>query len=137
MVLIFQILKNPEIRAAVAYAFGGSSHVNQSNHLKELIVKRQTDGTLLANRIEAYGTIGFGINAIDRQNAALNNNGLFDLEMKVNGITHYKHTVSTFSFNETRYINTLIDYQRFYKKRQRIQKCFVEDANKLSIFIKT
>jgi len=126
--------KNPEIRAAVAYSFGESSHVNQSNNIKELSLKRQPDGTLLAKRIEAYGTIGFGINAIDRQNAALNNNGLFDLEMKVNGISHYKHTVSTFSFNETRYINTLIDFNRFYKKRQRIQKCFVEDANKLSIY---
>ncbi|NNC70767.1 MAG: M23 family peptidase, partial [Flavobacteriaceae bacterium] len=126
--------KHPEIRAAVAYAFGESSHVNQSNNIKELSLKRQADGTLMANRIEAYGKIGFGINAIDRQNAALNNNGLFDLEMKVNGITYYKHTVSTFSFNETRYINTLIDYQRYYKKRQRIQKCFVDDANKLSIY---
>ena len=126
--------KHPEIRAAVAYSFGDSSHVDQSNHVKELNFKRQADGTLLARSIKAYGTIGFGINSVDKLNAALNNNGIFDLEMKVNGVTHYQHTVNTFAFNETRYINTLIDYERYYKKRQRIQKCFVEEANKLSIY---
>lgn len=126
--------KNPEIRAAVAYSFGDSSHVSQSNRIKELTFKRQVDGTLLATKIEAYGTIGFGINAVDKQNAAINNNGLFDLEMKVNGTTYYRHNLSTFAFDETRYINTLIDYNRYYKKRQKIQKCFVEEANKLSIY---
>ena len=126
--------KHPEIRAAVAYSFGDSSHVNNSNSIKELSFKRQADGTLLADKIEAYGTIGFGINAVDKQNAALNNNGLFELRMKVNGSIAYQHTVGTFAFNETRYMNALIDYGRYYKKRQRIQKCFVEEANKLSIY---
>ena len=126
--------KHPQIRAAVAYSFGDSSHVNSSGRLKELTFKKQPDGTLLADKIKAFGTIGFGVNAVDKQNAALNNNGLFDLKMKVNGTITYQHTVGTFSFNETRYLNTLIDYGRYYKKRQRIQKCFVEPANKLSIY---
>lgn len=126
--------KHPQIRNAVVYSFGDSSHVNKSNRLKELILKRQKDGSLLANPINAYGTIGFGVNSVDKQNGALNNNGIFDLEMKVNGKTHYNHTVSTFSFAESRYINALIDYSRFNKKRQRVQKCFVEPANKLSIY---
>jgi mRNA-degrading endonuclease YafQ of YafQ-DinJ toxin-antitoxin module len=44
--------------------------------------------------------------------------------------------VNTFSFTESRYINTLMDYERYSRKRQRIQKCFVEPANKLSIYKK-
>ncbi len=126
--------KNPEIRAAVAYTFGDSSHVEGRQVQRDLSFTRQSDGTLLARRVSALGTIGFGVNAVDKQNAALNNNGIYSLEMKVNGKTHYKHTVNTFSFSESRYINTLIDYQRYYKRRQRIQKCFVEEANKLSIY---
>ncbi len=126
--------KKPEIRVGVVYSFGDSSHVNQSNKTKELRFKKQTNGTLLANQIEAYGTIGFGINVIDKLDGALNNNGIFSLNMTVNGETVYQHTVDTYSFSETRYLNTLIDYERFYRKRQRIQKCFVEPANKLSIY---
>ncbi len=126
--------KRPEIRAAVAYAFGDTSHVSKSGKSREIAFKRQADGTLLASSINAYGTIGLGVNAIDKLNGALNNNGLFDLKMRVNGVLTYHHNISTFAFNETRYINTLIDYGRFYKRRQRIQKCFVEKANKLSIY---
>ncbi len=126
--------KPPLIRAAVAYTFSQASHVNQTNGVKELNFKVQKDGSLRADQVEAYGTIGFGINTVDKQDGALNNNGIFSLEMLVNGTKNYSHTVDKFSFNETRYLNTLIDYARFYKKRQRIQKLFVEPANKLSIY---
>ena len=126
--------KVPEIRAGVVYSFGDSSNVNQSNKLTELRIINRTNGTLSASPIEAYGTIGFGVNVIDKQDGALNNNGIFNLKMTVNGKIFYEHTVDTYAFSETRYLNALIDYGRFYDKRQRIQKCFVEPANKLSIY---
>tara|TARA_R110002073_G_scaffold4213_1_gene27900 strand:- start:40059 stop:41753 length:1695 start_codon:yes stop_codon:yes gene_type:complete len=126
--------KSPQIRAAVVYSFGDSSHVNQSNSVKELNFKPQKDGSFIADKIEAYGTIGFGVNSVDRLDGALNNNGIFDLKMIVNGTTTYEHSLDEFSFSETRYLNTLIDYGRFYNKSQRIQKTFVEPANKLSIY---
>src|SRR5690606_800871 len=40
----------------------------------------------------------------------------------------------SFSFAETRYINTLIDYAHLYERRQRIQKCFKEPYNRLGIY---
>jgi len=126
--------KKPKIRAAIAYPFGHLSHINQSNNIKELVFKTQKDGSLLATKIEAFGTLGFGVNSVDNQDAGLNNNGIFSLEMKVNGTLIYEHTVDKFSFDESRYINSLIDYSRFYKKRQRVQRTFVEPANKLSIY---
>ncbi len=126
--------KIPEIRAGVVYSFGDSSHVNQSNKLKELKIIKRKNGTITTNQIEAYGTIGFGINVIDKQDGALNNNGIFSLEMTVNGKKVYEHKVDTYAFSETRYLNTLIDYERFHHKRQRIQKCFVVPSNKLSIY---
>ena len=126
--------KEPEIRAGVVYSFGDSSNVNQSNKITDLRIIKRTDGTLMANPIEAFGTLGFGINVIDKQDGALNNNGIFSLMMAVNGEIVYEHKLETYAFSETRYLNTLIDYERFFKKRQRIQKCFVEPANKLSIY---
>lgn len=126
--------RKPQIRAAVAYAFGKKAHINKANPVRQLVLKPQKDGTILANQIKAYGKIGFGVNVIDRLNAALNNNGIYDLSMKVNGKETYNHTVQTFSFAESRYINAHIDYARYHKKRQRIQKCFVESTNKLSTY---
>ncbi|MCK0130903.1 M23 family metallopeptidase [Flavobacteriaceae bacterium F08102] len=126
--------KAPEIRAGVVYAFGDSSHVNQSNAVKTLAFKRNAKGQLIATPIEAYGTIGIGVNTVDKQDGALNNNGVYTLEMAVNGRKVFNRTVNLFSFSETRYINTLIDYSRNYYKKQRIQRCFVTPANKLSIY---
>ncbi len=127
--------KNPLIRAGVIYSFGDSSHVNNSNKINELVLKYK-DGAMVANTVEAYGKIGIGVNVVDKLDGALNNNGIFNLQMTVNGKKVYEHEVNTFSFTESRYINTLMDYERYYRKRQRIQKCFVEPANKLSIYKK-
>jgi len=125
--------QNPLIRAGVVYSFGDSTHVDNTNAVKELIIKNK-NGNLVANPIEAYGKIGIGVNAVDKLDGALNNNGIFNLQMTVNGKKVYEHEVNTFSFAETRYINTLVDYERYHKKRQKIQKCFVEPSNKLSIY---
>jgi len=124
----------PEIRAGVVYSFGDSSNVNQSNKITELRIINRTNGTIMTNPIEAFGTIGFGVNVIDKQDGALNNNGIFSLKMTVNGNTVYEHSVDTYAFSETRYLNTMIDHERYYHKKQRVQKCFVEPANKLSIY---
>ena len=124
----------PEIRAGVVYSFGDSSNVNQSNKVTELRIIKRANGTIMTNPIEAFGTIGFGVNVIDKQDGALNNNGIFSLTMTVNGNTVYEHSVDTYAFSESRYLNTLIDHERYYHKKQRIQKCFVEPANKLSIY---
>ncbi|QCX39829.1 M23 family metallopeptidase [Aureibaculum algae] len=125
--------QNPLIRAGVVYSFGDSTNVDGTNAVKELIIKNK-NGNLVANPITAYGKIGIGINAVDKLDGALNNNGIFNLQMTVNGKKVYEHEVNTVSFAETRYINTLVDYERYYKKRQKIQRCFVEPSNKLSIY---
>ena len=126
--------KKPEIRTMVVYSFGDTSHVNQSARIKELNLRKNSKGELIADKIEAYGTIGLGINVIDKQDAAFNNNGIFSLEMIVNGKKVYQHKADKFAFDESRYINILIDYERYYNKKQMIQKCFVEPSNKLSIY---
>ena len=127
--------KSPVIQSAFTYAKNINSQVNQSNKNVQLVLKRQVNGDLLANKIYAYGTIGIGINAFDRLDGALNNNGLYNLEMNVNGKKIFQFTADKFSFSESRYINSYIDYERYTKLKQRVQKCFVEhQSNNLSLY---
>ncbi|MBT8320886.1 MAG: M23 family peptidase, partial [Eudoraea sp.] len=84
--------------------------------------------------VTALGTIGFGVNAFDRQDLAANKNGVFAIEQRVNGKVYTDFDFDSFSFSETRYINTLIDYAYFGRNRQRIQQCFKAPGNKLSIY---
>ncbi len=127
--------KNPTIVSAFSYAKNESSHVNQSNKIVKLVVNRQVNGDLLANNIFAHGTIGFGINAFDRLDGDINKNGIYDLQMAVNGNKVFQFTVNKFSFDESRLINSYIDYKRYDRLNQRVQKCFIEhEMNNLSVY---
>ncbi len=127
--------KSPTIQSVFTYTKNDTSQVNQSNKNVQLVLKRQYNGDLLANKIYAYGTIGIGINAYDRLDGALNHNGLYDIKMEVNGDEIFQFTLDKFSFNESRYINSYIDYKRYIKLKQRVQKCFVDyDKNNLSLY---
>ena len=129
--------KNPTIQNAFAYSKNDSAQVNQSSKNVQLVFSRQYDGDLLANTIYAYGEIGFGINAYDRLDGALNRNGLYSLEMTVNGEKVFQFTVNKFSFDESRFINSYVDYERLINLKQRVQKCFVNhEMNNLSLYKK-
>ncbi|WKK64697.1 M23 family metallopeptidase [Lutimonas zeaxanthinifaciens] len=127
--------KNPTIQNAYAYSLTDTSHVNQSANSVKIVFNRQYDGDLLANKIYAYGKIGFGINAYDRLDGALNRNGLYILEMSVNGERVFQFAADKFSFDESRFINSYIDYDKYINQKQRVQKCFVDhDMNNLSLY---
>jgi len=126
--------KLPTIQSLHVYPLSEDARVNQQSNSYKIGVKNLADGKYTANRISASGTIGFGINVFDRLNNALNKNGIYSLEMLVNGKRHYYHNVATFSFPESKYLNLLIDYEYFKKYKSRIQKTFKVAKNNLSIY---
>jgi len=126
--------KRPSINALYAYPLSYEAQVHQSAKPVKINFTAQNDGVFLADKVIASGTIGFGINVFDRQDGALNKNGIYSLELDLNGKPIYKHQVEKFSFSESKLINLLIDYPHYKKNKQRIQKCFIEPNNKLSIY---
>ena len=128
---------NPKINTLMAYPIDSSSQVNNSNAPLQVAFKQLNNGNLLANKITASGKIGLGINVFDQLNGAINKNGIYSLEMLVNGQQYYKHEVEKFSFAESKYLNLLIDYDRYANLKQRVQQCFIEPRNILSIYERT
>ncbi|GGD42654.1 M23 family metallopeptidase [Muriicola marianensis] len=125
---------NPTLEALYAYPLSRDAVVNQSEDRVQLSLTRQDDGSYLASEVAAIGTIGFGVAAYDRQDLAANQNGLYELEQKVNGRVTAAFDFDSFSFGETRLINTLIDYEYLSKYRRRIQRCYKLNGNDLSIY---
>ena len=125
---------NPNITGLFAYPLSDSSLVNQSRNRTEIRFSRQTDGTYLADPVTASGLIGFGIETYDRQDLAANKNGVYRVVQEVNGKTYTDMDFDVFSFSETRYINTLIDYPHYARHQTRIQKFFRSPGNELSIY---
>ena len=126
--------KLPIIQSLLVYPLSENARINQQNNSHKISIKNMGNGKYIADRISACGTIGFGVNVFDRLDNAWNKNGIYSLEMLVNGKRYYYHDVSTFSFAESKYLNLLIDYSYYKKYKRRIQKTFKEDKNELSIY---
>src|SRR5574343_376207 len=94
---------------------------------------KQTDGTYLSTKVKANGKIAFGINAYDFCTNAYNKNGLYKVRAYLNGVLQYQYGFDSFAFDESRYINNFIDYERFHEMGQRVQKLFELSSYALSV----
>ena len=124
----------PTIKKLMAYPIGSNSRINRTNKNQILPLRKEANNEYITNRISAFGKISFGVNVFDRLGKELNKNGVYSIEMNVNGKIHYYHKLETFSFAESKYINLLIDYNHYAKHKSKIQKTFKEESNKLSIY---
>lgn len=126
--------KAPRIKKIIAYPLNEQSRINNSSLKSVLSFKEVSENNFITESITASGVIGFGISVFDRLNGALNKNGIYSLEMKVNGSRVYYHDVETFSFSESKYINLLIDYKHYKTYKSKVQKTHKVNANKLSLY---
>jgi len=127
--------KKPTISSVFVYPLDGTT-ANQSKLPLLLNVSLQKDGTYLASKVKANGKIGFGITAVDFDDISGNKNGVYNVSSFFNGNQNYNYQFNTYSFDEMRYINALIDYPKYKKSGQRVQKLFMKTPFALSI-IKT
>jgi hypothetical protein len=128
--------KKPILSSVYVYPIDNETVVNQSKRPLILNLKLQKDGTYQSDNVIANGRIGFGINAFDYDDVSFNKNGVYKVQTFYNGTPIFGYQFDTYSFAEMRYINALIDYPRYKKTQQRIQKLFMKPPFKLSI-IKT
>lgn len=125
---------NPIVEKLFLYPLTETSHVNGNNQRTQINFSKQSDGTYLANKVRALGTIGLGFIGFDRLDMAANKNGVYSVALSVNGKIYSLYDFESFSFGETRYINTLIDYDYLGRYRERIQKSFKSPGNYLNIY---
>ncbi|MAQ32074.1 MAG: hypothetical protein CMD26_05040 [Flavobacteriales bacterium] len=115
----------PNITAILIYQKSGAKELFYPKFIKEGYYK--INDTLLINQY-----FNIGIQTFDLLDAAPNKNGVYSIELFVNDTLFYANQMETFSFNETRYINSHIDYAFYQNNGVKIQKCFLDPNNKLS-----
>jgi len=126
----------PTINYLKIYPYGNNSVINGINKSIGFNTVRNTKTYLLkgSDTISAIGNIYFGINTVDLFNGGNNKNGIYSISLFVNDKKVYEHNVETFSFAETRFLNSLIDYKEYKTKKRRLQKTFIEPNNHLSLY---
>lgn len=86
------------------------------------------------NTINLSGEVGFGITAIDKHNGMSGINGVYSIELMVDGQIVFISALERFSFENSRAINSHIDYPAFLNFKRSIQKSFVDPGNPLQIY---
>ncbi len=100
----------------------------------------QVDGWGEQHRVKDHDTIrvsgpfSLAINTYDKQNDANNKNGVYSITLFADGEEVYHHDLEKFDFVETRYINSLIDYEEYVENKRRYQRTEIDPNNKLSIY---
>ena len=125
--------KKPQISSLVVYPINENSVVNQSKRPVNLNLSLMADGSYLSQKVLAKGKIGFGIQSYDVFDFSYDKYGLFKVQTYLNGSPSFGYQLDTFSFDETKYINAFIDFYKYKKTKQRIQKLFMQNPYPLSI----
>jgi murein DD-endopeptidase MepM/ murein hydrolase activator NlpD len=125
--------KKPLISSVYVYPLNAKTSVNHSKRPLLLNLSLQKNGTYLSEKVVANGKIGFGITAVDYDDVSFNKNGVFKVQSFFNGKPNFGYQFDTYSFDEMRYVNVLIDYSKYKKTQQRVQKLFMKNKFGLSI----
>ena len=123
----------PIIQSLKVYSLSENSRINQQKSF-QIPLKKIGIGNYVSDRITATGTIGFGIDVFDKFDKATNKNGIYSLQMKVNGKMIYYHNLEMFTFSKSKFLNLHIDYTHYKKYKKRFQKTYRHPLNKLSIY---
>ncbi|MVN20946.1 M23 family metallopeptidase [Mucilaginibacter arboris] len=87
-----------------------------------------------ASPIKLSGESAFGITTNDMNSSSLNHNGIYSIQLNADGKVVYVFTVDRFAFDQTRAINSHIDYPAFLTSGRWVQKSFVDPGNQIGLY---
>lgn len=122
----------PDVSQVVGYSLSSDAQIDQSQLPRQINLTKQPNGTFLADKITALGTIGFGIQAIDKQDDTYHINGVYKVTLQVNGSSQFQYIFDKLNFNEARYINAFMDYAMYSEKKSRVQLLYKNKGNQIS-----
>jgi len=89
---------------------------------KEFPLIKKNDSVYTTAGIHQGGKINVGLRLFDRQDLSYNKNGIYKGIVRLNGVPQFELKMDQLSFNDSNYINLLIDYEEYAQKRRRIQR---------------
>jgi hypothetical protein len=89
---------------------------------------------LAVGTINTSGEVGFGITTTDRHNGNSGINGVYSIELEVDGKAVFVSALERFAFEDSKGVNSHIDYPAFLTSRRSIQKSFVDPGNPVKIY---
>jgi len=126
----------PVIEKLVVYPVNKNTLVNSRNR-KRVINVTGSNGRYSVpadQEIVISGAAGFGIKSYDLIDDGTNRCGLYSLEMRIDSNTVFRSVLDGFSFYESRYINSHIDYELYQKDNIYVERTYLLPNDKLSTY---
>jgi len=126
----------PVIEKLVLYPINRHTLINNQNIIRKINISGGHGNYYVPaeNEIRISGLAGFGIKTFDLVNNSYNKCAVFSIELEIDSITIFKYVMDGFSFNESRFINSHIDYETYLKENIYIERTFVLPNDKLSAY---
>ncbi len=127
---------NPVIEKLAIYPADRHSIINNKHLTRKINVSGGHGKYYIPddNEIIISGRAGFGIKAFDMLNGSSNKCALYSIELSIDSVPIFKYIMDGFSFNESRYVNSHIDYETYQKENIYIERAFVLPNDKLSVY---
>lgn len=126
----------PVIERLAIYPVGINTLINNAHSTRKLDVQGSNGNYRLSggNTIVISGPTAFGIKASDQLNDAYNKCAAYSIELDIDSIPVFKYVMDNFSFSESRYINSHIDYETYMRDNVYYERMFVLPNDKLSSY---
>jgi len=123
----------PSILELGIYPVDESSLINGKNDTAFFAVEGAGKDYVLKGKpkITVSGNVSFGVRAVDLMSEISNKNGVYQIELEMDGQEIFDITMDKLSFSTSRYINSLIDYNYYKKAERRVVRTQIDGNNKL------
>ena len=115
-----QDTQRPVIRGMYQYDLNDPKQKEKN----EIRLIRENDSTYTSSIQLWSGKTGIGLRMYDRQDLSYNKNGVYQIAVRLNGKEMIQYTFDKISFDDGKYISTLIDYKTYATEGIRIQKLY-------------
>jgi hypothetical protein len=124
---------SPTIDKVAIRTLGIDSRVNNAFGRLELKASKKGNSYTIP-QLTVHGTIGLEIKSFDKANNNYNHYGIASYVVYLDNKEIFSHDITTYTFDENKYINVHVDYETFTQKGQRFERCYIADGDKLSTY---
>lgn len=124
----------PNINGVAVYPLGDAS-LEAKAGAKYFSVTGQNGKYGIKDReyVHANGEVAVGVCAYDQVGSSTNKNGPYLYEVYYDGMLAFQVECDSFSYDETRYVNSLLDYRHYKEKKTSYVRSELDPFNRISV----
>ncbi len=132
----FKIKDNikPKLFNLMAYAIDENGKINETYKKQKFKIYKRKYSYYINKTINYTGKIAFSFSANDYLNATKNTQGIYNVKLFLDDSLIYEHELFKIPFEDTRYVNSFIDFEERKITNKKFQKCFIDPGNNLKIY---